>query len=82
MGNKKHVLTVITGLTSVGFICGWIGSRIQAYRDRKSILKVMEHYESECDKIEDPEERERQRRKVNQMLSLCVRKVLWGPDSD
>jgi len=82
MRNKKHFLTMIIALTSVGFIGGWIGSRIQAYRDRKSILKVMEHYENECDKIEDPEEREIQRHKVNQMLSLCVRKVLWGPDSD
>ena len=68
-------------LTVFGMICGYIGSRIQAYRSRRGIIKVMRYYEGECNKIEDPIKRDSERHKVNEMISWTIRKCLWGPNS-
>ena len=75
---SKKILFVICCVAC----CGVIGSEIRATISRKGIIKVMDYYEKECDKIEDPVKRDAERHKVNQMISWCIRKVLWGPDSN
>ena len=79
MSDKAKALIFLAGF---GTICGFIGSTIRAAISRKGIIKVMDYYENECKKIEDPVKREEEWHKANSMISWCIRKVLWGPNSN